>query len=130
MMYGRYGSDQLNLFLMGAWVAAYLVSLILSGLHLAMAAKVFSILAYLCIVLSLFRMLSRSYDKRRRENDWFMERTGPLTHGIRQKRAQLRDRDHKYFRCTSCGQVLRVPKGKGKINIRCRNCGNSFQKKT
>lgn len=45
-------------------------------------------------------------------------------------RAQTCDREHKYFRCPNCGQMLRVPKGKGKISISCRNCGTTFQKKT
>lgn len=130
LMYGRYGSDQLNLFLMGAWVVCYLLSLLLRAFKLGIPAAAFYGLAYACIVWGLFRMLSRNYDSRRRENEWFTDKTGPLTHGFRQKRAQLRDHDHKYFRCPSCGQVLRVPKGKGRINVRCRNCGNSFQKKT
>lgn len=130
LMYGRYGSDQLNLFLMGVWVVCWLLSVLFRSLQVMPLYVAFSLIAYLCIIFELFRMLSRSYDKRRRENDWFLEHVGPVTHGLRQKRAQMRDREHKYFRCPSCGQVLRVPKGKGKINVRCRNCGTSFQKKT
>ena len=34
------------------------------------------------------------------------------------------------FRCPGCGTLLRVPKGKGKIKIVCRKCGNSFIKHT
>lgn len=130
LMYGRYGSDQLNLFLMGTWLVLYLLSVLLQVAKLNLPATILYILAYVCIILGIFRMFSRNYDKRRRENDWFLSKVGPFTHTLRQKRAQLRDRDHKYFRCPSCGQTLRVPKGKGKINVRCRSCGTSFQKKT
>lgn len=130
LMYGRYGFDQLNLFLLVAWLVLDLLSILFRSMHLNIVSTVLYILAYACVIWELFRMFSRNYDNRRRENDWFADHTGPVTHRFRQKRAQLRDRNHKYFRCPNCNQVLRVPKGKGKISIRCRNCGTSFQKKT
>lgn len=131
LMYGRYGSDQLNLFLIGVWIVCYILSLLFrSAIKVPALAFLFTILAYLCIILELFRMFSRNYDKRRRENDKYLAIVDPITHTFRQKRAQASDRDHKYFKCPSCGQTLRVPKGKGKINVRCRNCGTTFQKKT
>ena len=129
MMYGRYGTDQLNLFLLGAWLVLYAGSVVLNLMHMKVAAGIVNLLAYVLIILSLFRMLSRSYDRRRRENDWFLEKVGPFTHSFRQRRSQMRDKEHRYFRCPSCGAVLRVPKMKGKINITCRTCGTVFQKK-
>ena len=44
--------------------------------------------------------------------------------------SRLRDRDNRYFSCPKCRQMVRVPKGKGKINIRCPKCGEKFMKKT
>lgn len=85
---------------------------------------------YVLILFSLFRSFSRNYDRRRSENNKFLSITNPLTRRVRQMRAQTCDREHKYFRCPNCGQMLRVPKGKGKISISCRNCGTTFQKKT
>ena len=32
-----------------------------------------------------------------------------------------------YLKCPNCGQMLRVPRGKGKITVTCRGCGASFQ---
>lgn len=131
LMYGRYGSDQLNLFLLGLWLVCYLLALVFrTAVHIPLLSALFMLISYLCIILELFRMFSRNYNRRRRENDRFLAITDPITHGIRQKLAQASDREHKYFKCPSCGQMLRVPKGKGKINVRCRNCGTSFQKKT
>ncbi len=131
LMYGRYGSDQLNLFLLVAWLVFYLLSVLArSVLKIALLSSIFMFLAYVCIIWEIFRMFSRNYDKRRRENERYLAIVDPITHGFRQKKAQASDRDHKYFKCPSCGQLLRVPKGKGKINVRCRNCGTSFQKKT
>ena len=41
-----------------------------------------------------------------------------------------RDKEHRYFKCPNCGQYLRVPRGKGKITVNCRNCGASFEERS
>ncbi len=127
LMYGRYGYDQLNLCLLILCLICWLLSSFLKNVT---ASSIFSILGYILIFYSLFRSFSRNYDRRRSENNRFLAITNPITRVFRQKRAQTCDRDHKYFRCPSCGQLLRVPKGKGKISISCRSCGTTFQKKT
>ncbi len=46
-------------------------------------------------------------------------------------RAQQQDkRYYKYFNCPNCNQKVRVPKGKGKIEITCPKCRTSFIRKT
>jgi ribosomal protein L37AE/L43A len=37
---------------------------------------------------------------------------------------------HKYYRCTHCRQLIRVPRGKGKICISCPKCRTEFIKRT
>ena len=37
---------------------------------------------------------------------------------------------YKVFKCPKCSQKLRVPRGKGKIMITCRRCGNEFKKRS
>ena len=37
------------------------------------------------------------------------------------------DATHNYFSCPNCRTVLRVPKGKGRIQITCAKCGTRFQ---
>jgi uncharacterized C2H2 Zn-finger protein len=129
VMYGRYGTDQLNLFLLGVWVALYALSIVFHLMRLPLLSTLVSILAYLVVLLTLFRMLSRNYERRRRENEVYLEKSGPIRHSIRRFRAQRRDKEHKYFRCPTCGAVLRVPRMKGKVNVTCRTCGTVFQKK-
>lgn len=46
-----------------------------------------------------------------------------------QAKAQAQDKDHKYFFCPKCGQSVRVPKGAGKIRVKCPKCGEKFEKK-
>ena len=43
---------------------------------------------------------------------------------------RIKDRQHRYYACPKCRQTVRVPRGRGKINIRCPKCGEQFVKKT
>ena len=122
-LYGRYGSDQLNLFLM----VSYLVLLLLSVLP---GLGFLEFVSFALVAFSLFRTLSRNLPARRKENANFLKLVGPVTRWYRLQRTILRDKEHRYFKCPSCGQQLRVPKGKGKITVNCRSCGSSFQKKS
>lgn len=122
-MYGRYGSDQLNAFLLGAYLILYLL-LIITRLEL------FNWIGLGILLWALFRMLSRNIVKRREENLRFMRAAGPIVSWFRLRRNIHRDKEHVYFKCPSCGQQLRVPRGKGKITVTCRSCGASFQEKS
>lgn len=122
-LYGRYGSDQLNLALLIAAVVLSLLSGILS-LLLPVTAGVYtnlllSTLMYALLVIALFRMLSRNIAKRQRENQKF-----------RNFWTRLTDQKNRYFRCPKCSQTVRVPRHRGKINIRCPKCGERFIRKT
>ena len=124
-MYGRYGSDELNIALLIAAVAISLINSILS-LFLRVSAvytRIVSPILYLLMLgllgFSLFRTLSRNIYARQKENRRF-----------RQLWQRLRDRNNRYYRCPKCRQTVRVPKGKGKISIRCPKCGEKFIKKT
>lgn len=123
IMAGRYGSDQLNMFLLVVYLVLYLLG----------AVTGFGILSYIglfCILLALFRMMSRKIDRRRAENVKFLNMTAPINRWFKLRRTIHQDKDHAYFKCPNCKQQLRVPKGKGKITITCRSCGTSFQEKT
>lgn len=122
-MYGRYGNDQLNLFLLGLYLLIYLVSLFFR------AAPLYWI-SFALLLATLFRLLSRNMERRRMENAIFMRAAGPILSWLRLRRTIRRDKEHVYFRCPSCGQHLRVPRGKGKITVTCRGCGASFEEKS
>lgn len=124
-MQGRYGSDELNMALLVGAVVLSIVNVIL-GLFLrenALYAGVISPTLYVLMLLPLgfniFRCLSRNIYKRRQENRRFVNF---LT--------RLRDGEHRYFRCPGCKQRVRVPRGKGKLNIRCPKCGCKFVRKS
>ena len=123
LMYGRYGSDQLNLFLLGAYLVFYLLGMV-TGVQLLNTIGLFFIL------LGFLRMFSRKIDRRRAENAKFLQMSAPVNKWFKLRRTMHRDKDHAYFKCPNCKQTLRVPKGKGKITITCRSCGTSFQEKS
>lgn len=79
---------------------------------------------------SYFRVLSRNIAARSRENRKYLD----LTRNWRNRfqSAKNTDREHKIFVCTntSCSQKIRVPKGKGNIEITCPKCGNKFVRRT
>lgn len=115
-MYGRYGSDKLNMLLLGISVVLLIVSNFGDLYWLG-------IVAYLPLLLSIFRMYSRNIYKRRQENMKFMSLVNKV-------KIRATDRDHRYFACPKCKQQVRVPKGVGRININCPKCHEKFQKKT
>ena len=123
LMYGRYGSDHLSFFLL----FLYVVLIFISALpHMAWI----SWLALAVLLWNLFRMFSRRIDRRRAENARFLALFGPFIRWFKMRRTIHRDKDHGYFKCPNCGQYLRVPRGKGKITVNCRNCGASFEERS
>ncbi len=122
-MYGRYGNDQLNLFLLISY-------LVLSLLHTFTNIGLLYWVSVAALVWALVRMLSRNFARRREENGKFMKLAEPFLKWYRLKRTMHRDKEHAYFKCPSCAQQLRVPKGKGKITVTCRSCGAVFQERS
>lgn len=122
-MYGRYGNDPLNLFLLGLYLLVYVVFIFIRVEPLYW-------LSFALLVITLFRLLSRNIERRRMENAKFMKAAGPVISWLHMRRDMRRDKEHVYFKCPSCGQRLRVPRGKGQITVTCRSCGASFQEKS
>lgn len=106
-MYGRYGGDQLNVFLLVLYLIFYFISIWTNFLPLYW-------LSLVVIVWGLFRMLSRNLPRRRAENAKFMQLAGPAINWFHLRRTMHRDKEHRYFRCPSCGQQLPGTQGQGK----------------
>ena len=123
LMYGRYGNDQLNVFLIGLYLALYLLYAMTRFVPLYWVSLV-------VVILALVRLFSRNLPRRRAENAKFLALSGPVIAWFRLQRTIRRDKEHRYFKCPNCGQQLRVPRGKGRITVTCRGCGATFQEKS
>ena len=115
-MAGRYGTDRLNLVILCAGLVASILSSVVGAPPLNL---VFWLLSYGLMIWAIWRMLSRNTYKRYQENRKFL-----------QVYDRLKDRQHRYFDCPKCRQMVRVPRGKGKISITCPRCREKFIKKT
>lgn len=122
-MSGRYGMDQLNHTMMALYILLWIVYLFSGWL-------VLQVLSLALLIATLFRMMSRRLDLRRAENTKFLQLTRPLTRKVKNTTVRMRDREHRYFKCPGCGQRMRVPRGKGRITVRCRSCGATFEEKS
>ena len=123
LMYGRYGSDALNQFLM---VIALVLLIPWFFTHWA----IFSILILALIILIYCRMFSRNIYKRSAENQKFLAWFTPIQRKLAGRKMQMQDKAHRYYKCPSCGRTLRVPRGRGRIEITCPHCKRKFNKKT
>ena len=115
-MAGRYGTDKLSMTILGVGVIASLVNIFIAlpGVKLLL-----TLAAYILMFWAIFRCFSRDTYKRYQENRKFLMWLD-----------RIKDRKHKYFTCPRCHQPVRVPRGKGKISIKCPKCGEKFIKKT
>ena len=122
-MWGRYGNDRFNQFLM----IVALVCLALSFLGL----RIFYVLALALLVYVYYRMFSRNMSKRSAENQWYLKKEMKVRSWWQRRKQLFAGRkDYKICKCPKCGQKLRVPRHKGKIAIHCRKCGEEFIRKT
>ena len=115
-MMGRYGTDRLNMAILCVGLCASLVSVFFKFAPLNL---IFFFLSYGMMFWAIFRSLSRNTYKRYQENRKFLQFFD-----------RLKDRQHRYFDCPKCRQMVRVPRGKGKIAITCPRCREKFVKKT
>ena len=115
-MSGRYGTDKLNMWILGGGLVLCLVSVFIPfpPVNLLLTAG-----SYGLMIWAIFRTFSRNTYKRYRENRRFLMILD-----------RIKDREHRYFDCPKCRQPVRVPRGKGKIAITCPKCREKFVKKT
>ena len=121
-MVGRYGMDQLSQFIGGVCFLCLILSMFV-------AKTVFSLLTLLLIILLYFRVFSRNITARSAENQKYLAYSARARIGLKKTRGRLMDlRTHHIYKCPSCGQKIRIPRGKGKIEISCPKCLTKFIK--
>lgn len=147
-MIGRYGRmDQLNIFL---FILFFLVSLarvilnfifhfqvigMFNPLQSTVASVFYSVLFGLqiaAIIIIFLRIMSRDIQARARENQKFLNRWYNFKDWgqFRKKKKEENRNGNTLYKCPVCRKIIRVPLGRGKIEITCPNCKNKFVRKT
>lgn len=123
-MYGRNGVDLLSRDL-------NIAGLVFMIANLFFHTYILYAIGFVCFCVSLFRSLSRNVAKRSKENVMYFNARNKVKNWFAAKKREFSDRKvYRYYTCSTCKQRLRVPKGKGKIEITCPRCKNHFIKKT
>lgn len=123
-MYGRYGSDQFSRFLLG-------VSFVALVLYMLFGARILYYIFMVLTIYNCFRIYSKNIYKRQQELNAFLVLKRKADGRVALMKRMWRERKtHKFFSCPVCKTTVRVPKGRGKIEITCPKCKNSFIKKS
>lgn len=122
-MQGRYGIDQLNRFLI-------IVSIICFVINIFIGSMIIEVIAFGTWLIVIFRMVSKNIYVRSKENEKYLNFFGPLSRYLKLKLMNQQEPAHKHFACPKCKQMVRVPKGHGKIIITCPSCKNKFEKRS
>lgn len=120
-MIGRNGRDELQI--VSLWLAVIFM-LLSPPVTRIIKIPLMDILSTVALLYSIFRFCSKEVYKRREENQKFIQELEFF-----KLRLSVR-KTHKIYRCKGCGRKIRVPRGKGKIEITCPLCGRKFIRRT
>ncbi len=123
-MQGRYGSDQLSKFLM-------IIAVVLMLISMFSRINIFYGISLFILVIIYVRMFSRNIPKRYSENQIYMNYHNKVkVFFMKKKSLWEQKKTYHIYKCPSCKQKIRVPKGRGKIEINCSKCHTTFVKKS
>ncbi len=123
-MQGRYGTDDFYKFLF--WVA--LIGIVINWFF---KSQMLSFAVTLILVYAMYRVLSKNHSARYAENQRYLQATAKIRYWFDQQKKLMEERKyHHIYTCPKCRQKIRIPKGKGKIMIRCPKCHHEFQKRS
>ena len=120
-MAGRHGLDQFSRDLMAYGLIISLLDIVISGF----IGAIISGLGTILIIIAIYRIFSKNHTKMRAQLDWYVTCfDGPFRSWLNRDR-----KNYTYFKCPTCKQVQKAPKGRGRIRVTCHKCGNVFEKK-
>lgn len=121
-MVGRYGVDDFSKFLLGTALALCILDIFVDNVILNSWFFVIIIYAY-------FRIFSKNTMTRYQENLKFLQiKNKVLSRWNSEKSIMKQRKTHHIYKCPTCKQKIRIPKGKGRICITCPKCKTEFTK--
>lgn len=123
-MYGRYGMDQLSRMMNYISFALLVITLFTNS-------RVLYLLALIGIIYSYYRAFSKNISRRDSENQVYLKLKYDVLRKFNNFKLRMKDKKtHRIFKCPSCSQKIRVPRGKGRISIKCPKCRIEFTRKS
>lgn len=126
----RCGLDELNNFIMLVGFIFVLIALFTSNWICILIGAIFIVLCYV-------RVFSKKLERRQKENAVYMSYMGGVVAFVnycklcvKMRFKTMQDTEYYYFVCSTCHQIVRLPKGKNKISVRCPKCSQTFIKRT
>ncbi len=121
-MMGRYGTDNFSKFLLIVWIVLWVIDLFINS-------TILSLLSIALLVYVYYRMFSRNIQKRYQENIKYLNMKNKILYKFRSEQSMMKDRKtHHIYKCPTCRQKIRIPRGKGRICITCPKCKTEFTK--
>ncbi len=128
-MQGRYGLDRLSQVMMIVGLVVVIIAAFVR--RPVIVSNLIYLVGIVIVILGYIRVFSKNYQKRYNENQKFMQLTGGIWRLFGKEKYMMEQRrDYRIFTCPGCKQKIRIPKGKGKIEISCPKCHTKFIKKT
>ncbi|MCI7136954.1 MAG: hypothetical protein SPI09_10295 [Candidatus Limivicinus sp.] len=127
---GRQGMDEFSKALFWMGLVCMLLSVLTANVLKGVFSLLFNWLGLMMLIFSFVRAFSRRLGQREAENNAYLALRQKQRHNRQaawERRAQRKD--FCFFKCPGCGVMLRVPRGKGKIHIKCK-CGYTLYRKT
>jgi len=116
-MTGRYGVDALSKFLLYIAIGLMVIGIIFRN-------SIFNSLAMVLLLIGYFRMFSKNIQSRYNENIKYWNIRNRFLNIFKGRKT------HHIYKCPSCKQKIRIPKGKGNIEITCPKCRTQFVKRS
>ncbi len=123
-MQGRYGQDQFSRFLL-------ILGLICLAVNIFVRSSILYWVFWILLIYTYFRMFSKNHAARYAENQRYLNATARFRYWFDQQKKLANERKyHHIYVCPKCRQKIRIPKGKGKIMVRCPRCHHEFQRRS
>lgn len=115
-MYGRYGVDEMYIFLLVLYFVLFVVNCFVSSV-------IINGISVVLLVYAIFRSMSKNYAKRRKENEVFLKLYRPVKSEVILLKDRIKDfRTARYRKCPHCHITIRLPNKKGKHTVVCPKC--------
>lgn len=123
-MTGRYGLDEAGRFI-------FIVSAILMIVSTFTKNSVLYLISVILLILYGYRIISKNYQRRYKENAIYLQYKNKILASINKIKYNIGQRKvYHIYKCPSCKQKIRIPKGKGKVTITCPKCKTEFNQRS